>query len=83
VKQLSVRIFTALVQDSSVGVATSYRLDGQGIFHNRKEWRCVLPGSYTAGAMSFPRGKCLGRDVEPQTFAEVKVRIELVLLSYL
>jgi len=63
--------FMALAQDSSVGVATSYGLDGQGIecrvdafFHNSPDRTWGPPVPYTMGTGSFPGGNLEGRNVD-------------------
>ena len=81
-------IFKYAGQDSSVGIATCYRLDGLGI---KSQWgrdflypfRPVRPASSTLGTGSFLVVKCLGcgDDQPPQPSAEVKERVELYLYS--
>ena len=61
-------VYTCKTQDSSVGKATRYGLDGQGI---ESRWGARFsapvqtgpgahPASYTMGTWSFPRGKAAG-----------------------
>ena len=59
----------ALVEDSVVVVAISYRLDGQGlnlcggvVFHNHPEWFSSQPDPYSVDTGSFPGGKWLRCD---------------------
>ena len=74
-------------QDSSVGIATSYELDGPGI---ESQWGTRFsahvqtgpgahPVSYTMGSGSLPGVKRSGRGVDhpPPSSAEVKERVEL------
>ena len=78
-------------QDSTVGVATSYRVDGWGsnpggaeIFRTRQERPWGLPSLlYNVYRLSFPEIKRPGRGVDhpPPSSAEVEERIELYLYS--
>jgi hypothetical protein len=76
-------------RDSSVGIATRYRLDGPGI---ESRWgasfsvsvqtgRVAHPASYTMGTGSFPGVKWPGHGVAhpPPSSAEVKERVGLYL----
>ena len=76
-------------RDSSVGIATHYRLDGPGI---ESRWGArfstpfktgpgVHPASYKMGTGSFPGVKRPERGVDhpPPSSAEVKERVELYL----
>ena len=78
-------------QDSSVGIATRYELDGPGI---EFRWGARFPSpvqtgsgahpaSYTMGTESFPEVKRPGRDVDyPRPYsAQVKERVEPYLYS--
>ena len=76
-------------RDSSVGIGTSYRLDGPRI----ESWwgwdfphpsRQALPASYTMGTGSFLGIKRPGRGIDhpPTSSAEVKERVELYLLLW-
>ena len=76
-------------RDSSVGIATCYRVDGPGI---ESGWggrdfphlfRPARPASYTMGTGSFPGVKRPGRGFQHPTpsSAEVKERVELYLYS--
>jgi hypothetical protein len=78
-------------RDSSVGLATRYRLDGPGI---ESRWGARFsspvqtgpgthPVSYTIGTGSFPVVKRPGHGVDhpPPSSAEVKDRVELYLFS--
>jgi hypothetical protein len=80
---------TGMSRASSVGIATDYGLDGQGI---ESRWGArfsspVLagseahPASYTMGTGSFPGVMRPGRGVDhpPPSIAEVKERVELYL----
>jgi hypothetical protein len=69
-------------RDSSVGIATRYRLDGSGI-ESRWGQDIAHPASYTMGTKSFPGVNRPGHDVDhpPSSSAEVKERIELYLYS--
>jgi hypothetical protein len=74
-------------RDSSVGIATSYGLDGPGIESRwgRRDFRHLSrtahPASYTMGTGSFPGVKRRGRGVDhpPPSSADVKERVELYL----
>jgi hypothetical protein len=69
-------------RDSSVGIATRYGLDGQGIESRLGAWS--LPSLlYNGYRVSFPGVKRPGRNVNhpPPSSAEVKERIELYLYS--
>ena len=75
-------------RDSSVGIATRYRLDAQGIesrwgkiFRTSPEWPCGPPSSCKMGTESFPGVKRPGRGVDhpPASSADVKERVELYL----
>jgi hypothetical protein len=78
-------------QDSSVGIATHYRLDGLGIKSRWGARFCAQvqtgpgahPASYTMGTVSFLGVKRLecGIDHPPPSSAEVKERVELYLYS--
>jgi hypothetical protein len=81
-----------VVQDSSVGIATRYRLDSQGIAsHCRGDIVSSRPDlawgppsfQFNGYRVSFPVVKQLGLDVDhpPQSSAEVKERLELYLYS--
>jgi hypothetical protein len=59
-------------RDSSVGIATGYRLDGQGYIPGREkksfstpqhpDWFWAHPASYPVGTgVSFPGGKAAGK----------------------
>jgi hypothetical protein len=76
-------------RDSSVGIATRYRLDGPGI---ESRWGARFsapvetgpgthPASYTMGTGSFPGVKRPGSVVDhtPPSRAEIKERVELYL----
>ena len=78
-------------QDSVVGIATYYGLDGPGV---ESQWRArfstpvqtsseVHPASYTMGIGSSPGVKQLGRgvDIPPPSSTEVKGRVGLYLYS--
>ena len=78
-------------RDSSVGIATRYRLDSLGI---ESQWGArfsapVQTGleahqvSYTMGTVSFPGVKRLGRGVDhpPPSSTEIKERVVLYLYS--
>ena len=78
-------------RDSSVGLATFYRLDGPGI---KSRWQVRFsepvqkgpgahPASYTMGTGSFLRVKRpeRGVDHQPPSSAEVKEKVELYLFS--
>jgi len=78
-------------RDSSVGIATCYGLDGQGI---ESRWGARFsapvqtgsgahPASHTMGTGSFPgvRRTRRGVDYPPPSRAEVKERVELYLYS--
>ena len=78
-------------RDSSVGVATRYRLDGRGI---GSRWGATFstsvptspgahPSSYTMSTWSFPGVKRPGRGVDhpPPSSAEVEGRVELYICS--
>jgi hypothetical protein len=81
--------FVSIVgRDSSVGIATRYRLDRPGI---ESRWGVrfsapgqngpgALPASYAMGIGSFPGVKRLGRGVDDPTTAsaDVKGRVELI-----
>jgi hypothetical protein len=77
--------------DSSVGIATRYRLDGPGI---ESRWGArfsapvqtgpgACPASYTMGTGSFPGVKRPGPGVDhlPPSSVKVKERIEIYLYS--
>jgi hypothetical protein len=74
-------------RDSSVGIATHYRLDGPGIesrwgarfFAPTQTGPGAHPASYTMGTGSFPGVNQPGRGVDhpPPSSAEVKERVEL------
>jgi hypothetical protein len=78
-------------QDSSVGIATRYGLDGPGIESRRgarfsasvQTGPVAHPASYTMGTGSFSGVMRLGRGVDhpPPSSAEVKERVELYLYS--
>jgi hypothetical protein len=85
------RHFLYLNRDSSVGIATCYRLESLGI-ESRWEARFSAPiqtgpgahpGSYTMGTGSFPGVKRPGCGVDhpPPSSAEVKERLKLYLYS--
>ena len=76
--------------DSSVGIATRYRLDipgsipgGGEIFHTHADRSGAQSASYTIGIGSFPGVMWQGRDVDHplQSSAEVKETIELYIYS--
>jgi hypothetical protein len=77
-------------QDSVVGIATSYGLDGPGIeFRWGARFSVPIqtgpgahPASYTTGTGSFPSVKRPGRGVDhpPPSSAEVKERVGLISL---
>jgi hypothetical protein len=81
---------TEVGQDSSVGIATGYGLDGLGIksrwgrdFHTRPDWPWGLPRLlYNRYRVSFPGVKRPGRGVEhsPPICVQVKERVEIYLL---
>ena len=83
--------FTARGRDSSVGIATGYRLDGPGIESRwgrdfpRPVQTCpgTNPASYTMGTGSFPGIKRPGRGVDhpPPCSAEVEGRVGLYICS--
>ena len=75
-------------RDSSVGIATRYRLDGPGIESRWGGADCPRPGdhpaSYTMGTgsiLGLKRPEC-GVDHPPASSAEVKKRVELYLYSH-
>ena len=76
-------------RDSSVGIATRYRLDGPGIesrvggsfFAPVQTGPGAHPASYTMGTGSFLGVKRPGRGVENPSIAEVRERVELYLYS--
>ena len=89
--QLLKWIHLARWRDSSVGIATRYGLDGQGI-ESRWEARFPAPvqtgpgahpASYTTGTGSFPGVKRPGRGVDhpPLSSGEVEGRVELYICS--
>jgi hypothetical protein len=84
-------ITSVMGRDSSVGIATRYRLDGSGI---ESPWVARFsapiqngpgahPASYTMGNGSFPGVKRPGRGVDhpPSSSADVKERVQLYLYS--
>ena len=77
-------------QDSSVGIATCYGLDGSGIksrwgeiFRTRPDRPWVQPSLLYNGYQVFPGGKVAGRGFDHQapSAVEVKERVELYLYS--
>ena len=77
-------------RDSSVGIATRYRLDGPGI---KSQWGARFPvqtgpgahpASYTMGTGSYPALKQPGCGIDhpPPSSAEIKERVELYLYSH-
>ena len=78
-------------QDSSIGIATRYGMDGPGIDsrwerdfpHPYRPAPVSHPVSYTMGTGSFQGVKRQGRGVghPPSSSAEVKGRVELYLYS--
>ena len=73
-------IHTRVGRDSSVGIATRYRLDGPGSNPGGGEIFCP---TYSMGTGSFPGIKWPGRGVDQPSSsrAEVKERVELYLYS--
>jgi hypothetical protein len=80
-------------QDSSVGTATRYGLDGTGIksqwggenFRTCSDWSRGPPSLLYNGYWVFPVGKAAGMwrgvDHPPQSSADVKERVELYIYS--
>jgi len=83
-----------MAQDSVVGTAARYGLDGMGlkpsggeIFDTRQDWPGVQPASCTMQWVPspFPGGKISGRDVDHSASSSVSVkeRVDLYLYSLL
>jgi hypothetical protein len=78
-------ICTSVGQDSAVGIATRYRLDGPGMRFSApvQTGPGAHPASYTVGTGSFPVVNWLGRGIDyslPHS-AEVKERVKIHLYS--
>ena len=86
-----IQFITDIKQDSTVGIATRYGLDGPGI-ESRWGWDCPHQSRKALGPTQslvrrvpgpFPGDKAVGCGVDhpPTSSAEVKVRVELYLYS--